>query len=172
MRRTLAVALVGVALSVALVSEALADATEPNVTAPAKVKKDEPFSITVRNCQSGGGGYYTEPYTAYILEQGTRPDGTTYESEHTVYPYGDTVLVTKLNQVGTWIIKFICEHRSSGGNSTAWEETITIEVEPASEPVPTVNEPGPTLTQEEKQNCNKKKTRKKRKRCRAREAAD
>lgn len=172
MRRTLTVTLVGVAVSVALVSDALGAALDHYVTAPAKVKKDEAFSITVRNCQSGGGGYYTEPYTAYVLEQGTRPDGTTYESEHTASTYGDTVLVKTLNQVGTWTIKFVCEHRSTGGNSTAWEETIMIEVEPASEPAPTVTEPGPTLTDEEKKNCKKKKTKKKRKKCRAREAAD
>ncbi|MGH2692207.1 MAG: hypothetical protein ACRDHM_06855 [Actinomycetota bacterium] len=158
MRSTVKVALVGICVAVALVSESLAAGSEPNVTAPASVEKGEAFKITIRNCQSGSN------YSAYITWSYTKPDGTEVDAAD-VGPDADgtTDLPVSLDAIGYWIHRFTCEHRFSGGDPAVfWQEGAVIEVQ----------KPTPTLTDQERKKCKKKRTRAARRRCLRRERAD
>ncbi|MGH2692206.1 MAG: hypothetical protein ACRDHM_06850 [Actinomycetota bacterium] len=154
MRRRTIVGLVGVALSLALSSDALA---APNASVDDRVKHDEAMYVEARNCVSGSN------YTAYVDIYITSADGSVY-SEYTdqgtdadpATPEGFNIT---MRDIGTYTVRVVCRHQFSGGGSGTWyDETEDVVVT--------------GLTDDERKKCRKKATRRARKRCLRRETAD
>ncbi len=151
MRRTKMTALIGVALSLALISEAMA---APNATVSNKVRKGGEVMIDATNCDHG------EDWTAYIDVTITKPDGTVVAEES--YPtdpvLGNTYLIPMPN-AGPYKVRVVCRHQFDADTSgTWWDETEDLLVT--------------EITAAERRRCNKKSTRRARKRCLRRAAAD
>ena len=169
MRRTLAVTLVGISMSLGLVSEALASATaEPNVTVSStRVKLNEFLTVTVRNCK-GGGNDTVGDYTAKIWFEHTPPGGSSFtESRDPDESDGVAEVPQGYGTPGVWKLKVWCTHTWSTGSGQPWpDEEFTIEVykEGATST--------PTLTDAERKRCHKIKNKKRRKRCLRRARAD
>jgi hypothetical protein len=157
-RRTMTLALVGVALTIALAAQGLA-ATAPNVFAPATIKEDVSFDVIVSNCSSQFG------YTAMIIETITLPNGSPSpdSGEHVADADGETDIRTTLESPGLWTFDYTCRQTSSSGNVDSWgPERITV----------TALKAGGTLTAAERKKCSKKPTAAARRKCKAREKAD
>jgi hypothetical protein len=159
MRRAVTIALIGVGLSLTLVSEGVAAASEPNVTASAtRVKKGEPVDFTARNCSSGSG------YTAVIEVNVTNPDGSVSQQKWATDTDGETTFGYSFDVTGTYRYEIYCRHEGKG---TWWgPEVITVEV--YEDPVGTT----PTITDAERKKCKKINKKKKRKRCLKQAALD
>jgi hypothetical protein len=158
MRKTLTIALVGVGLSLALASDGLADAADPNVSAPATVEENKILTVAVGNCSSGTG------YQAILTPRWIRPDGQADD-----YPGGPgdgvTELEYRLTPAGQWRLEMTCWHVFDDGTwKKFWEESVDIDVLKAASTG--------TLTKAEKKKCKKKETRKARKRCLKKQRAD
>ena len=164
MRKALTVAFVGVALSMTLVAEGLASASEPNVTGPTTAKNGETFEFLVRNCGPGldDSGYPTE---RYISIDAYDPDGNFAGwHEQPAEVDGETAIPTTIHDPGRWAFHFYCKNQTDDFHT--WGPEIM--------PVEVYGEglDAPTLTAEERKRCRKKKSAKKRRACRKREAAD
>jgi hypothetical protein len=166
MRRTIFLALAGVAISLTMVADVLASASAPNATAPSSVEKDKAFNITVQNCAST-----TFPPDGYVIVES---EGT--EEEIPAEVDGSTNVVHNgFSSTGAKQIFVSCEQDDAETGETAilWgPETLVVEVV-----APTGTGTGgtgnqPTLTADERVKCKKIKNKKKRKKCLKREAAD
>lgn len=159
-----------VVLSLGLVSEALADASEPNVSfSSTRVSPGQSIDITVRNCQSGSNsdvGYYVATIEWEIFT----PSGTLSEqaSAQTDDSDGITDFTTSADsstQPGVWKYDWRCVHSwrppPEPGEATYWSETTEVEVLPLAR-----------LTAAEKKKCNRKPTAAARRRCKQLQAAD
>jgi hypothetical protein len=154
MRRTVVTALVGAALSLALISEAMA---APNADVDDKVKKGEEVEIVTTNCAHG------EDYTAYIDVTITRADGTVERQESypsdTFKPIERSTNFFPMRNMGSYKVRVVCRHEFGGGKSgILWDETEDLVVT--------------GVDAAEKKKCKKKATRKARKRCLSKAAAD
>jgi len=147
MRRTVVTALVGAALSLALISEAMA---APNADVDDKVKKGEEVEIVTTNCAHG------EDYTAYIDVTITRADGTVERQESypsdTFKPIERSTNFFPMRNMGSYKVRVVCRHQFDANTSgTRWDETEDLVVT--------------GVDAAEKKKCKKKKNKKARKRC-------
>lgn len=150
MRRRVMVGLVGVVLSVALSSEALA---APNASVSDKVKAGEYIRIEVQQC------YHGQDYTAYVDITVLRGDGTVADEFSAPADPSFNTLLVAAPDIGSYTVRVKCRHQFDATRSgTFWEET---------EPVVVTG-----LTSDEKKKCKKKRTARARRRCLKRERAD
>ena len=154
MRRIVVTALVGVALSLALISEALA---APYADVDDKVKKGQTVLIRATNCAHG------EEYTAYFDVTITRADGTvetqvSYPSR-TSSPATITLSTFPMQNMGSYKVRVVCRHEFGGGKSgILWDETEDVVVT--------------GLTAKEKKKCKRIDSPVKSKRCLKKQRAD
>jgi hypothetical protein len=154
MRRSVIIGFVGVAISLGLISEALA---APNVSVDDRVKKNDAIYIEARDCTS------SPDYTAYVDIYITSVDGSSY-SEYTdqgtdadpATPEGFNIVMP---EIGNFRVRVICWHRFSPTSSATWYDETEEAVVTG-------------LTDDEKKKCRKKRTKRARKRCLKRQRAD
>ena len=147
MRRAAIVGLVGVAVSLGLISEALA---APNATVTDKVKASQQVVVAASNCTSESS------YTAQVDIIVANPDGVS-TSEYPEMPTDQDPATVERYEIpmqgpGIYGVRVICTHVFASGSRATWyDETEQVTVT--------------GLTDDERKKCKKKKTKKARKRC-------
>lgn len=141
--------LVGISLSLALTSEALA---APNATVSDRVKAGEFIRIESRNCSHG------PDYTAYVDITILRGDGTVAH-ESSAPADQENIDLVPAPDIGSYTVRVKCRHQFNATTSdTFWEETEAVLVT--------------GLTAKERRKCRNIVDPKRERRCLKRQAAD